>query len=86
MILHDERWSWRPFHACPRWPEWSNFRPNRWKWLFVFLFLSGCAQAERTIGKMDDFFDSLNNPPLVKDPYLITGPGYAPAYPPRDYA
>jgi hypothetical protein len=52
--------------------------------------LAGCAEADQTIARMDDFFFSLEGEPspprhppvVVVEPPVTRHPGYAPPYPP----
>lgn len=57
--------------------------------------LGGCAPGDDPISRMDRFFDRIDPPappPVAVTPYyagpydrngrIVTGPGYAPAYPP----
>jgi hypothetical protein len=56
--------------------------------LTLLLPLAGCAEANETIARMDDFFFSLEGEPaaarqpVVVQPPITRHPGYAPAYPP----
>jgi hypothetical protein len=56
------------------------------RWLILLMLLGGCAEpiTNRLTDKMDRWFDSLGQPTLSVNSALITGPGYAPAYPPFD--
>ena len=54
--------------------------------MLLLLPLSGCDQPNPIVTSMDNFFDSLGEPPQRTDNAgIITGPGYAPAYPPFDF-
>ncbi|MBS0640813.1 MAG: hypothetical protein JSS43_13115 [Proteobacteria bacterium] len=48
--------------------------------------LGGCASGQDPISRMDQFFDRIDPPAPPADAVttspIITGPGYAPAYPP----
>lgn len=56
--------------------------------LTLLLPLAGCAEANETIARMDDFFFSLEGEPAAaRQPVVVQSPvtrhpGYAPAYPP----
>ena len=55
-------------------------------WMLVLLPLSSCSQPNPLVTSMDNFFDSLGEPPAPTTASgVITGPGYAPAYPPFDF-
>jgi hypothetical protein len=55
-------------------------------WMVAALPVSGCMEPNPIVTSMDNFFDSLGAPPQqTNSSGIITGPGYAPAYPPFDF-